>query len=146
MPLPSGRKTWTLADVLAIHEAAILKNKTANCDVRDWLRLHTDDGTTIEQFEAWRDSDPDRCATSAYLGIRDAHDWDEEPIASELQDYYAERLVKNHCPTAFGLAQKLLFHPVRGGLAQPALDKLKAYMRAHHPHADAFFAQDLAHK
>lgn len=146
MPLKSGRKTWTVAEVLAVHEAAIAKNGTTHCEVRDWLRLHAHDGTTIEQFEEWRDSDPERRAGSCYLGIRDAHEWDEEPIASELQEYYAERMVATHCRTTFGLVQKLLYYPVPGGIARPALEKLTAYMRAHHPEHEAFFAQKLAHK
>lgn len=146
MPLKSGNKVWTVAEVLTIHEIDCAKNRTKDCAVRDWCREHLSDGSTIEDLENFIYSDPDRGVNSAYLGIKNAHHYDQEPIASELQEYYAEWLIKMPFSAARGPLEMLLMHKVHGGISKDALKILHKYLKTNHPHVKEWYAQDnIAH-
>lgn len=146
MPLKSGNKTWTISDLIAIHEADLKRTKSNNCVVLDKLKEHENDWN-IPDFEKWIfETQEIEGPAYAYLGIKNAHIYDEDPIASELQEYYAEALDQMPFKWSRHRVEQLLHDDkIPGGLSDKTTKLLYSIIDKHHPNKDEFLAQELAH-
>ena len=142
MPLKSGARTWTIADLIVVLEADLQRTGSEDCTLVNLLRSHVDDWT-IEDFENHMFNSPEG-PEFCFLSILSAHRYNEEPIASELQEYYAEEFEKMDFEIVKPYIEQLLTKDFQVKIGEDCLHKLHDIIDEHHPTAEAFQALDLA--
>jgi len=145
MPYPASANIHSVKTLLRYYDDSLVKNNRTACEVRNVLIEHQDEWS-IEDMEAWLYSHEYLGIENAVEGIREAHQHMPDQIARELQRYYAGWLIKQNFMRARGHVERLLHEPVLGGIDREALDLIVPWVRDHHPHSEAFFAQKLAHR
>lgn len=144
MAYPDSANIKTIKDLLPHVVASVTNANRGGCVIRDKL-IEKQDEWSIDDFEKWLYSQPVIGVENCIIGIREANHA-LPAAAADLQCYYAKHLVTQDFKEARGRIELMLHQGVRGGIDPEALKTLTDWMRAHHPHAEAFFAQDLAHK
>lgn len=143
MPLKTQSKQWTVADLIVVVEADLKRSGSQDCELINKLREHVDDWT-IEDFEAWIFSTGHQGAEWCFLSILSAYRYEQDPIASDLQEYYADELAKMDFAITKPFIEQLLTIDYKVKINDGCLHVLHDIIDSQHPEAEAFQALDLA--